>query len=444
MLKIILSSLLALLSLNSVGRTDAYVRGDLRFDEVAALSESEWSPLEGRLYQGYRNGIYWIRIPNERNHDVLRIHESHIRSAFLYCTGVGKIAPVRNTRKISFQTDRLFACDTFYLRVDFNKEAILTIDLLSTQDFYHDQAISNTGLGIYYGLVIVVVLINLFSYFNFRRVTYLHYIVMLSSISLGLAASDGTLRLLTDSPFLHTYAEPFFNLCVSLILPVLANSYMPLKSYIPRINILGGAFGVISVGLFVGYVVSGNFLVFCFTQLAELILVTVYWFGGFIIFRKCIEARIFTIAYFIICFSCYDFYIAQSFGFSLIGLSLNEFRIGAIVEMFVFTFAIAHQSKLLVRQNEEMRFQLRQYALSSSYKSLSPIELDSELAVMYNLTPKEISVLKCIAEGKINKEIAELLHISVNTVKFHIKNIYQKMETSSKQETRKKYLSLLR
>lgn len=46
-----------------------------------------------------------------------------------------------------------------------------------------------------------------------------------------------------------------------------------------------------------------------------------------------------------------------------------------------------------------------------------------------NLTPKEIEVLKLIVKGLNNSEIAEKLVLSLSTVKFHIENIFTKLNT---------------
>ena len=43
------------------------------------------------------------------------------------------------------------------------------------------------------------------------------------------------------------------------------------------------------------------------------------------------------------------------------------------------------------------------------------------------LTPKEIEVLRLIADGNANKEIAEQLSISEETVKSRVKNILDKL-----------------
>ncbi len=50
------------------------------------------------------------------------------------------------------------------------------------------------------------------------------------------------------------------------------------------------------------------------------------------------------------------------------------------------------------------------------------------------LTSRELEILALIAEGKSNKEVATELFISVNTVKVHVSNIFQKIEVSSRTE----------
>ena len=51
-----------------------------------------------------------------------------------------------------------------------------------------------------------------------------------------------------------------------------------------------------------------------------------------------------------------------------------------------------------------------------------------------NLTTCEKEVLKCLCDGSSYKKIAEQLFIDINTVKFHIRNIYHKLEVNSKGE----------
>ena len=51
--------------------------------------------------------------------------------------------------------------------------------------------------------------------------------------------------------------------------------------------------------------------------------------------------------------------------------------------------------------------------------------------VQNHLTPREITVLQLVVQGFINKEIADQLHISINTVLTHRKNITAKLGIKS-------------
>ena len=52
----------------------------------------------------------------------------------------------------------------------------------------------------------------------------------------------------------------------------------------------------------------------------------------------------------------------------------------------------------------------------------------------YNLTPQENELLKLLAEGHHKKTAAHEMGISVNTVSFHLKHIYEKLQVHSKTE----------
>jgi DNA-binding CsgD family transcriptional regulator len=43
------------------------------------------------------------------------------------------------------------------------------------------------------------------------------------------------------------------------------------------------------------------------------------------------------------------------------------------------------------------------------------------------LTPRELEVLRWVAPGKTNAEIAALLHISPETVRRHMRNVFSKL-----------------
>ena len=54
--------------------------------------------------------------------------------------------------------------------------------------------------------------------------------------------------------------------------------------------------------------------------------------------------------------------------------------------------------------------------------------------VDYDLTPHELRLLKLLVEGHSYKTAATALNVSVNTVSFHLKSIYEKLQVHSKSE----------
>jgi DNA-binding NarL/FixJ family response regulator len=52
----------------------------------------------------------------------------------------------------------------------------------------------------------------------------------------------------------------------------------------------------------------------------------------------------------------------------------------------------------------------------------------------YHLTPQENELLKLLADGQHKKTAAKEMGISVNTVSFHLKHIYEKLQVHSKTE----------
>ena len=70
-------------------------------------------------------------------------------------------------------------------------------------------------------------------------------------------------------------------------------------------------------------------------------------------------------------------------------------------------------------------------SLLSSSDAEAQSELDSSDQI---LTPREIEILRMIADGLGNKEIASKLGISDHTVKFHISSVFAKLGASNRAE----------
>lgn len=69
-------------------------------------------------------------------------------------------------------------------------------------------------------------------------------------------------------------------------------------------------------------------------------------------------------------------------------------------------------------------------AFERAFSAIPPGEVD--LALPDRLSEHELKVLRLIAAGLSNREVAEALYLSVNTVKWHLKNTYEKLDVHSR------------
>lgn len=82
-----------------------------------------------------------------------------------------------------------------------------------------------------------------------------------------------------------------------------------------------------------------------------------------------------------------------------------------------------------IRSAHEGKMTLSPEATQVLANSIAQPQIRSE-----QLTERERDVLKCMAAGLNNNEIAESLVVSLGTVKFHISNIFQKLGVDSRVE----------
>lgn len=57
-------------------------------------------------------------------------------------------------------------------------------------------------------------------------------------------------------------------------------------------------------------------------------------------------------------------------------------------------------------------------------------EPDAEL--LSKFSERELEILRCVAHGYTNKEVAQMLEISPNTIKTHLSNLYTKLGVSNR------------
>jgi two-component system, NarL family, nitrate/nitrite response regulator NarL len=104
---------------------------------------------------------------------------------------------------------------------------------------------------------------------------------------------------------------------------------------------------------------------------------------------------------------------------------------------------MAHGGAAFVSKSEQPDFLIDTVAAVAAGRMLFPF-LDVR-AINQNplttLTRRELEVLSLLAAGQSNKQIAESQAVSPNTVKFHIRNLFQKLDVHSRSQAIALYLN---
>ena len=72
--------------------------------------------------------------------------------------------------------------------------------------------------------------------------------------------------------------------------------------------------------------------------------------------------------------------------------------------------------------------------LITEFQNLSKLAADRSTVPAPRLTDRELEVLRLVAQGMTNREVAEQLYIAENTVKNHVRNILEKLHLHSRME----------
>jgi len=70
--------------------------------------------------------------------------------------------------------------------------------------------------------------------------------------------------------------------------------------------------------------------------------------------------------------------------------------------------------------------------LLAAFQKDEAFSFSVEQQLIESLSEREIEVLRLIAQGLSNREIAETLVLAVSTIKTHVNNIYRKLDVNSR------------
>lgn len=303
-------------------------------------------------------------------------------------------------------------------------------------------------LGIFFGLMIVMALYNFLLYFSLKDKAYLYYVgIVIFGLLTTLAINKISGQYFwpnqpnLDEIIYITFAgiSMFFSSRFAAIFLELKERHKVLNKFMWGISYLSLLLTALSFFLTIEQITPfGRWLVlFSFPT---------YILVAFIAYRKgLIIAKFYLLAW-----TPYaiGLLIRTMHGAGWLPnnqLVLSSLEMGGALEIVLLSFALAYRIKIIQEENTLISFQLQEYiskviileekVQSNSSSEEKVLEKKIEIIAIENeLTERETDVFLHLAKGYNNQKIADELFISINTVKFHTRNIYEKLDIKKRNE----------
>ncbi|MFK5890748.1 MAG: 7TM diverse intracellular signaling domain-containing protein [Flavobacteriaceae bacterium] len=336
----------------------------------------------------------------------------------------------------------------FYINVIFPKTAYFPLIIRSEQDEYKNWRYSLLRKGLYYGFALMVFILNFFFYVSLKDNTFLYYLIFLTAITCSLLYYDGFFYEVLQKGWFLYHIENFAHFSIALTGALFATKFLQLPIYFKTINKVGIGFLIVISVLYIIQIITKNFLFLALADALGFFLLTLYWVTAILILKKHDYARFFVLGYSLMLFITTLYVLPLDFGFSGFGIRLAHLKLGGLLEMLFLTYAITYRTKILRNEYNFISLELHEFidkymhlelTIKSSKKNDDAIATKLEsLKKTHALSDRETEVLLCIAQHKTNKEIAEYLYLSVNTIKFHTRNLYEKLDINTRAAVRHK------
>ncbi|HWY10179.1 MAG TPA: 7TM diverse intracellular signaling domain-containing protein [Bacteroidia bacterium] len=350
-------------------------KSNLSFKAIQAVND--WQSSEkNSLNFGYNTNAHWIKF------SLIAAHESPLLKQYLVINypvldsvdiymrpGAGEFTLMRmgdhypfSTRQfkyryfvIPFTLSDEFPTE-FYIRLRTESSAQIPLQLWNETSFLHHINVQNYVLGIYYGIIIVMFLYNLFIFFSVRERSYFYYLCFILFFALFQATINGLTYefLWGDSIWWANNSAIVFAATFLFFIPAFANALLNTKTVAPKMGFVLRILGYLALLNLSCSLLLPYAAVIKSTVLLALVTVLFTVITGFVcLFRGYRAARFFLLAWLGL--------LTGGFIYALKGFGLlpNNFfteygvQMGSAAEVILLSIALADRINMLKREKTE-------------------------------------------------------------------------------------------
>jgi DNA-binding CsgD family transcriptional regulator len=407
-----------------------YFKDTIRSLTIETVKKKKFKLFKKNILDKKSNDIYWFLIPAHKTSSeyIFKITYDRYNTAQAYQNS-SQLKKLTDQRYLSYQFSREH---DVYIKVDPEFHTFIPIELNTVEDSIFKENNQLLLNGFYYGFSFLIIVYNLFYYFFFKDNAFLYYSLFLYTMCFGVFTMDGMLNYYNINRDLNLYIMVSNYILMTLFSSKFVISYLFLDNYYSKIKKYNHIALTIILFVAILFLIFESYIYLLILNLLVFILMLAYWLFAVLLFNKNEYTKILAFAYVIILFSAIDYFVLKFIGFSIADIDPVTIKVGAFFEMIILSVAVLYRMKIVKEENLHMRNEIVNY--SKQLIKLTSNETQKNKFSIEELSLRERQIFNLIVLVKTNKEIANELIISVNTVKFHVKNIYEKLNIKSRRE----------
>lgn len=367
----------------SIGRQVSILEdssGQLTFE--AAVKSAAYKPATTNVPNlGVSNSTFWVKfiVKNESENDrlLLELDQPTIDEATLYTIEADGRTTEQAEGEFKKYSERRYnnqnhvfdlhvqqgETHTYYLKVKSAEQMVLPMFIGDAKPVMESLMNKDVIFGIFFGIMLVMLLYNLFIYFTTRDKGYLYYVLYIFLLSLSQASLSGyAFRFLwPNSTWMAQNSVYLFPAIAGLAAMVFVKEFLQTKTVAPKLtkvlNVLIGIFVFAVLCTFFGLKLLSFNLMQLNTAIGSLF---VLYLSAVVLKRGNKSALFFLIAWSILLIGATVF-VLKDFGvFPYNNFTSSILAIGSAIEVVLLSFALANKISILRKERETAQAQAMQ------------------------------------------------------------------------------------
>ncbi len=399
-----------------------------------------------------RQGVYWYRISIENNCDFVRNSVVSLNISALHSI-TDAFASV-NQSIVELDVFLTKYDESYFIQVPprSNVDLYFKIDHRTTSFFsYSFSTIDNFGdsvfldyfnIGLFYGFAFMAMIFVFLFYIALREELFLRLIYFYGFLIFMHLSHDGFINSWIGNDELAIVLDSFLDWGLAIAVIIFSRKYLRSDEHFSYDKWVMNIAGIIVSFCFLLYLSTRDFIYFSIGDIILMLIITNYIIQSILLSPKFISARIFLVGMSVVFLSGWLSLIPYNFGYPDFFFPYTIVKFSLLFAGIVILFGLAFYSRAV--RSSQVSYESRLDAFASSVSSLkselalksrnTSLEIDDLyfLRESYELSKREVEVVLEVVSGLTNSEVADKLFVSVNTVKFHLKNVFVKTNVNSR------------